>query len=490
MGGDIIAEKFALLRTRGSNGVAFTHIVEDTLLGQKAVVKVSDKLGVLGLDYLKTINLAREMEIPGMLMPFEGGILEEETGYYLAFPEVGEPSLENYLRIGVSLTCEDILGITGQVLHILEALHRASFFHLFLNTRNVFYRPRHGITLKDAALRQEYFHPLLELIAAPDFSYFSPEVMDGGMPGSGADLYALGRLSERLLEQASDADSSPLEPVIRQLAERCRSAGATPDALSAADLRDELETMEAAARSNTSSGSIPASGPDIEPEYDTGSLNLSSRLHAESRKRDGKSHGIRSILAIMLVLVLAFGLALVFVFTGEEERAPALERGGRSMAGGEAVPVFLLEATERPAGEGHASTLEDGENTVGASNMESAEEGQASASEPAVWEQTEAGPANPPAVAPPADPSPVAPVASFSVSPGEGQSPLQVYLDASSSYDPDGSIVSYAWSCGGSGRCLYHIFESNVIPATIPITLTVTDDGGHSSSATLCVTLY
>lgn len=47
MGGEIIADKFALLKTRGSNGVAFTHIVEDTLLGERAVVKVMN-----GLHYL------------------------------------------------------------------------------------------------------------------------------------------------------------------------------------------------------------------------------------------------------------------------------------------------------------------------------------------------------------------------------------------------------------------------------------------------------
>ncbi len=97
---------------------------------------------------------------------------------------------------------------------------------------------------------------------------------------------------------------------------------------------------------------------------------------------------------------------------------------------------------------------------------------------------------SPPVAVPPAEPSPAAPVASFTLSPGEGQSPLQVYIDATASYDPDGSIVSYAWSCGGSGTSFYHIFESNIIPAVIPVTLTVTDDGGNSAQATLYVTLY
>ena len=90
----------------------------------------------------------------------------------------------------------------------------------------------------------------------------------------------------------------------------------------------------------------------------------------------------------------------------------------------------------------------------------------------------------------PAEHSPTPPVASFSMSPDEGQSPLQIYLDASSSYDPDGRITSYSWSFGGQGQALYHVFESNVIPSSLSVTLTVTDDGGHCSSATRYVTVY
>ena len=82
------------------------------------------------------------------------------------------------------------------------------------------------------------------------------------------------------------------------------------------------------------------------------------------------------------------------------------------------------------------------------------------------------------------------PVASFSASPSEGGSPLQVYLDGSSSYDPDGDIVSYQWSCGGSGVAVYRVFESSVIPARISITLTVTDSGGASASTARVITLY
>jgi len=86
--------------------------------------------------------------------------------------------------------------------------------------------------------------------------------------------------------------------------------------------------------------------------------------------------------------------------------------------------------------------------------------------------------------------SPTPPVASFTMSPAEGESPLRVLLDASGSHDPDGEIVSYAWSFGGSGKVLYHVFESNIIPSSVVVTLTVTDDGGHTATCARSLVLY
>jgi hypothetical protein len=52
---------------------------------------------------------------------------------------------------------------------------------------------------------------------------------------------------------------------------------------------------------------------------------------------------------------------------------------------------------------------------------------------------TQAGPIDPP----PEDNQP--PVANFTAEPSQGQAPLEVTLDASDSFDPDGTIVNYAW---------------------------------------------
>ena len=85
------------------------------------------------------------------------------------------------------------------------------------------------------------------------------------------------------------------------------------------------------------------------------------------------------------------------------------------------------------------------------------------------------------------------PVASFIADPTSGPSPLAVDFDASGSYDPDGTIVSYSWNFGdgtsGTGITTTHTFTCSS-DYTYTVRLTVTDDGGKSAttSATISVT--
>ncbi|HEY5890817.1 MAG TPA: PKD domain-containing protein, partial [Acidimicrobiia bacterium] len=84
----------------------------------------------------------------------------------------------------------------------------------------------------------------------------------------------------------------------------------------------------------------------------------------------------------------------------------------------------------------------------------------------------------------------VPPVALVSATPQSGTTPLTVSFDASGSNDPDGSVVSWAWTFGDGGTAtgsqVVHVYAK---AGTYSATVTVTDDLGASDTETVAVTV-
>jgi cysteinyl-tRNA synthetase len=82
------------------------------------------------------------------------------------------------------------------------------------------------------------------------------------------------------------------------------------------------------------------------------------------------------------------------------------------------------------------------------------------------------------------------PVASFSLSAQEGSAPLDVLLDASGSYDPDGNISTWSWDFGdgesGTGAQITHTYHDE---GNYTITLTVSDNSGATDTESAAVTV-
>jgi PKD repeat protein len=84
-----------------------------------------------------------------------------------------------------------------------------------------------------------------------------------------------------------------------------------------------------------------------------------------------------------------------------------------------------------------------------------------------------------------------APVAMASATPLNGPAPLNVDFSSSGSYDPDGTISSYAWVFGDGGTSgspnPSHTYMGS---GSYPVTLTVTDNLGATNTVNLEITVY
>jgi len=76
------------------------------------------------------------------------------------------------------------------------------------------------------------------------------------------------------------------------------------------------------------------------------------------------------------------------------------------------------------------------------------------------------------------------PVATFTPSTTSGPTGTPITFDGTGSYDPDGTVVTWSWTFGdttsGSGSTVAHTYA---IAGDYTVTLTVTDNGGYSSSS-------
>ena len=81
-----------------------------------------------------------------------------------------------------------------------------------------------------------------------------------------------------------------------------------------------------------------------------------------------------------------------------------------------------------------------------------------------------------------------APLASFTLSPSSGAAPLLVQVDATSSFDPDGDVLTYVWDFGdgavGSGALATHTYAS---AGVYTISLSVMDPSGREGIASRAV---
>lgn len=80
-------------------------------------------------------------------------------------------------------------------------------------------------------------------------------------------------------------------------------------------------------------------------------------------------------------------------------------------------------------------------------------------------------------------PANVAPTAAFVITPPSGVAPLSATLDAATSTDTDGTIVSYAWDFDGMAETGVTVTRTFDTVGCHPVTLTVTDDDGATGTA-------
>ena len=211
--GDVVAERYEVLRLLGSGGSAFVYAVRDRKIGHEIALKSLRP----NVDLKRTVREAKYAcgsDSPRLVRAFD--LLESEGMVYLTMELVPGGSLRDLLGRGPLPTAE-VIRLACEILEALVALHRLDVVHRDLKPANLLLTADGHIKLSDFGIARRWTDDESRLtrtgVAPGTIDYYSPEQAAGEKVDPRSDLYAFGivlfemlagRIPEKRLYQRSE----------------------------------------------------------------------------------------------------------------------------------------------------------------------------------------------------------------------------------------------------------------------------------------------
>ncbi len=224
--GQVVAERFRVVRFQGRGGMGEVYEVRDERLGIRAGLKTIRSGGPDGDEstqrFRREIRVAREVSHPNLCKVFDlvehsrpGG---EGAITCLTMEWLEGETLQTLIERLRPLPVDDALPLLRQIAAAIDALHAAGIVHRDLKPGNVMLVPNgEGATrvvitdfglAKPVASNGEMFETRLDAQAGAPY-FMAPEQLSNEKPAAAADIYAFGLLADEMVtgSRAFDAGS-------------------------------------------------------------------------------------------------------------------------------------------------------------------------------------------------------------------------------------------------------------------------------------------
>ena len=233
--GDVLAQRFRIVRSIGSGGMGDVYEALDLELGERVALKTL-RAGLArsarSIERFKQeLRLARRVVHPHVCRVLELGRHDDaDAAHYFLTMELlsGEP-LSERLQRARRLPVSDVLRIAEDLCAGLHAIHAQSILHRDIKTNNVM-MCRSGDEASERAVLLDFgiARPVVRdqpalttggVVGTPD--YMAPEQLRGEALTPASDVYAMGVvLFELLVGQLPFAGSDPMARVVKRLETR------------------------------------------------------------------------------------------------------------------------------------------------------------------------------------------------------------------------------------------------------------------------------
>jgi serine/threonine protein kinase len=202
--GDLVADRYEILRLAGSGGSAFVYAARDRQIGDEIALKLLRE----DIDVNRSrreAKIARLSDSQRLVRTFD--LFDCDGLLFLTMELVPGGSLRERLR-GGPLPVDEVIRLAREVLEALAVLHGADIVHRDLKPGNLLLTADGHIKLSDFGIARKWIDDQSRLTAVGTLAYMSPEQARGERVDPRSDLYSLGIvLFEMLTGRLPSVDS-------------------------------------------------------------------------------------------------------------------------------------------------------------------------------------------------------------------------------------------------------------------------------------------
>jgi serine/threonine protein kinase len=224
MPGQLIGQRYRIIRPLGQGGMASVYLVEDVVLGEKEVaIKVlqtpaNDDAG-LSDRFIREVRLTHKIQHENVVRTFDFG-RDDRLLYYTMEYQRGVP-LDTVLN-GKPLPLAVVMRMAWQLFRGAVAIHSVGVIHRDIKPSNLILNDQGVLKITDFGVARLNSSPAT--VAAGDILgtvlYIAPEVLQGAIPSRAVDFYAIGVvLYEALTGRVPFVENNPARLIVRKIDE-------------------------------------------------------------------------------------------------------------------------------------------------------------------------------------------------------------------------------------------------------------------------------
>lgn len=195
--GDMIAERFSVVRKLGSGGMSTVMLANDTMLSRPVAVKLLAEHLASDKDFVtrfrnEALAVAR-LQHPNIVQIFDSGLDAASGRHYIVMEYVDGTPLSELVSAGQKLNPDQAVAIATDACAALECAHAAQIVHRDVKPANLLIA-RDGVAkLTDFGIAKASEHTRVTQVGSVlgTVAYLSPEQATGGETGPRSDIYSL-----------------------------------------------------------------------------------------------------------------------------------------------------------------------------------------------------------------------------------------------------------------------------------------------------------